>query len=142
MIFPIPSCFQVIWTQLPCKNFHLLLCVAILNGEKDIMERDDYDFNDILKVRYKNVKLQAKQKCSVTLPQHVTNPLTHCSICIPKIKSMGKLRCSGALELSFLGMEWHMQTYALPKDITSVLKTKITSVCIQGTNYPSRVTTP
>ncbi|XP_030843900.1 TBC1 domain family member 15 isoform X1 [Strongylocentrotus purpuratus] len=41
--------WEVIWTQLPCKNFHLLLCVAILNGEKDIMERDDYDFNDILK---------------------------------------------------------------------------------------------
>ncbi|XP_054775080.2 TBC1 domain family member 15-like isoform X1 [Lytechinus pictus] len=41
--------WEVIWTQLPCKNFHLLICVAILNGEKDIMERDDYDFNDILK---------------------------------------------------------------------------------------------
>ncbi|XP_041452674.1 LOW QUALITY PROTEIN: TBC1 domain family member 15-like [Lytechinus variegatus] len=41
--------WEVIWTQLPCKNFHLLLCVAILNGEKDIMEREDYDFNDILK---------------------------------------------------------------------------------------------
>lgn len=41
--------WEVMWTQLPCKNFHLLLCVAILNGEKDTMEKDDYDFNDILK---------------------------------------------------------------------------------------------
>ncbi|XP_072164909.1 TBC1 domain family member 15-like [Diadema setosum] len=41
--------WEVMWTQLPCKNFHLLLCVAILNGEKDVMEREDYDFNDILK---------------------------------------------------------------------------------------------
>ncbi|KAJ8032382.1 TBC1 domain family member 15 [Holothuria leucospilota] len=41
--------WEVMWTGLPCQNFHLLLCVAILDGEKDTMERKDLDFNDILK---------------------------------------------------------------------------------------------
>ena len=42
---------QVMWTGLPCQNFHLLVCCAILDSEKQkIMDRH-YGFNEILKVR-------------------------------------------------------------------------------------------
>lgn len=38
------------WTRLPCQNFHLLVCCAILDSEKQkIMDRK-YGFNEILKV--------------------------------------------------------------------------------------------
>ncbi len=38
------------WTSLPCQNFHLLVCCAILDSEKQkIMDRK-YGFNEILKV--------------------------------------------------------------------------------------------
>ncbi|XP_033643110.1 TBC1 domain family member 15-like isoform X1 [Asterias rubens] len=41
--------WEVMWTGLPCKNFHFLMCLAILDGERDLLERENYDFNDILK---------------------------------------------------------------------------------------------
>ncbi|MEE6480632.1 hypothetical protein FKM82_012626 [Ascaphus truei] len=41
--------WEVMWTDLPCQNFHLLICCAILESEKQqIMERH-YGFNEILK---------------------------------------------------------------------------------------------
>lgn len=45
-------CSKVMWTGLPCQNFHLLVCCAILDAEKQkIMDRH-YGFNEILKVRF------------------------------------------------------------------------------------------
>ncbi|ROL43328.1 TBC1 domain family member 15 [Anabarilius grahami] len=41
--------WEVMWTRLPCQNFHLLVCCAILDSEKQkIMDRK-YGFNEILK---------------------------------------------------------------------------------------------
>nr|XP_055029907.1 TBC1 domain family member 15 isoform X2 [Misgurnus anguillicaudatus] len=41
--------WEVMWTGLPCQNFHLLVCCAILDSEKQkIMDRK-YGFNEILK---------------------------------------------------------------------------------------------
>uniref|UniRef100_A0A8C2JZA5 TBC1 domain family, member 15 n=1 Tax=Cyprinus carpio TaxID=7962 RepID=A0A8C2JZA5_CYPCA len=41
--------WEVLWTRLPCQNFHLLVCCAILDSEKQkIMDRK-YGFNEILK---------------------------------------------------------------------------------------------
>uniref|UniRef100_A0A8B9L266 TBC1 domain family member 15 n=1 Tax=Astyanax mexicanus TaxID=7994 RepID=A0A8B9L266_ASTMX len=41
--------WEVMWTGLPCHNFHLLVCCAILDSEKQkIMDRH-YGFNEILK---------------------------------------------------------------------------------------------
>lgn len=42
--------WEVLWTSLPCANFHLLICVAILDAEKDILISKDYGFTEILKV--------------------------------------------------------------------------------------------
>lgn len=38
------------WTELPCQNFHLLLCCAILESEKQQIMEKQYGFNEILKV--------------------------------------------------------------------------------------------
>lgn len=41
--------WEVLWTDLPCKNFHLLICVAILLMKKDDIMANGYGFNEILK---------------------------------------------------------------------------------------------
>ncbi|XP_049868307.1 TBC1 domain family member 15 isoform X4 [Pectinophora gossypiella] len=41
--------WEVLWTGLPCANFHLLICVAILDAEKDMLISKDYGFTEILK---------------------------------------------------------------------------------------------
>ncbi|KAL8221543.1 UNVERIFIED_CONTAM: hypothetical protein K2H54_069374 [Gekko kuhli] len=37
------------WTELPCQNFHLLICCAILESEKQQIMEKHYGFNEILK---------------------------------------------------------------------------------------------
>lgn len=50
VLFNLYFLVQVMWTRLPCQNFHLLVCCAILDSEKQkIMDRK-YGFNEILKV--------------------------------------------------------------------------------------------
>ncbi|XP_039751196.1 TBC1 domain family member 15 isoform X3 [Pararge aegeria] len=41
--------WEVLWTGLPCANFHLLICVAILDAEKDVLISKDFGFTEILK---------------------------------------------------------------------------------------------
>ncbi|XP_060049503.1 TBC1 domain family member 15 [Erinaceus europaeus] len=41
--------WEVMWTELPCKNFHLLLCCAILESEKQQIMEKHYGFSEILK---------------------------------------------------------------------------------------------
>nr|XP_022906269.1 TBC1 domain family member 15-like isoform X2 [Onthophagus taurus] len=41
--------WEVLWTGLPCKNFHLLISVAILLNEKSAIIENDYGFTEILK---------------------------------------------------------------------------------------------
>lgn len=42
--------WEILWTDLPCKNFHLLLCAAILDTERNILMENRYGFTEILKV--------------------------------------------------------------------------------------------
>ncbi|XP_029159284.1 TBC1 domain family member 15 isoform X1 [Nylanderia fulva] len=41
--------WEILWTGLPCKNFHLLICAAILDTEKNILIENNYGFTEILK---------------------------------------------------------------------------------------------
>ncbi|XP_051886176.1 TBC1 domain family member 15 isoform X2 [Pristis pectinata] len=41
--------WEVTWTGLPCQNFHLLICCAILDTEKQKIMENHYGFNEILK---------------------------------------------------------------------------------------------
>lgn len=43
--------WEILWTGLPCQNFHLLFCVAILETEKQALTRNEFGFTEILKVR-------------------------------------------------------------------------------------------
>ena len=42
--------WEVLWTDLPCPNFHLLLCVAILDTQQLVLMENNYGFTEILKV--------------------------------------------------------------------------------------------
>lgn len=42
--------WEVLWTDIPCSNFHLLICVAILDNEKDTIINENYGLTEILKV--------------------------------------------------------------------------------------------
>ncbi|XP_041987896.1 TBC1 domain family member 15 isoform X2 [Aricia agestis] len=41
--------WEVLWTGLPCANFHLLVCVAILDLEQETIINRDYGFTEVLK---------------------------------------------------------------------------------------------
>lgn len=59
---------QVMWTNLPCQNFHLLVCCAILDSEKQKIMEENYGFNEILKV-----ETRVQQICSVWSVQSQLN---------------------------------------------------------------------
>ena len=42
--------WEILWTDLPCKNFHLLIVISILLMRKDDIMSNGYGFNEILKV--------------------------------------------------------------------------------------------
>ncbi|CAH1798395.1 unnamed protein product, partial [Owenia fusiformis] len=41
--------WEVLWTGLPCKNYHLLICLAILDTEKATIMDNRFGFTEILK---------------------------------------------------------------------------------------------
>jgi len=41
--------WEVLWTKKPCKNFHLVICVALLDAEKSAIMENKYGFTEILK---------------------------------------------------------------------------------------------
>ncbi|XP_076852739.1 TBC1 domain family member 17 isoform X2 [Brachyhypopomus gauderio] len=52
------SLWEVLWTRLPCANFHLLLACAILESQRDELIGSNHDFNSILKhINELNMKL-------------------------------------------------------------------------------------
>lgn len=41
--------WEVLWTDLPCKNFHLLVCLSILDPEKNTIVESNFGLTEILK---------------------------------------------------------------------------------------------
>ncbi|XP_076304526.1 TBC1 domain family member 15-like isoform X1 [Tachypleus tridentatus] len=41
--------WEVLWTGLPCRNFHLLICLAILDAEKNTLMENQFGLPEILK---------------------------------------------------------------------------------------------
>lgn len=41
--------WEVLWTDRPCKNFHLLICLAVLDTEKSTLMENKFGFTEILK---------------------------------------------------------------------------------------------
>ena len=46
---------KVFWSGLPCKNFHLIFTVALLQIEEDYLRKQDCGFEEILKVFFFNI---------------------------------------------------------------------------------------
>ena len=42
--------WEVLWTNLPCVNFHLFVAIAILDNEMNCIIDNEYGFTEILKV--------------------------------------------------------------------------------------------
>ena len=40
----------MLWTDRPCKNFHLIICLAVLDTEKSTLIENKFGFTEILKV--------------------------------------------------------------------------------------------
>ncbi|XP_057692288.1 TBC1 domain family member 15 isoform X2 [Corythoichthys intestinalis] len=54
--------WEVMWTGLPCHNFHLLLCCAILDSERSKIMEEKFGFNEILKhVNQLSMKLDVEE---------------------------------------------------------------------------------
>lgn len=49
------SLWEVLFTDLPCKNFHLFIALAILDEESFIFMENNFEFNEILKVSVTNL---------------------------------------------------------------------------------------
>jgi len=41
--------WEVLWTELPCRNFHLLICVAILDRQTSVIIENKFGLTEILK---------------------------------------------------------------------------------------------
>uniref|UniRef100_A0A672PGP1 Uncharacterized protein n=1 Tax=Sinocyclocheilus grahami TaxID=75366 RepID=A0A672PGP1_SINGR len=68
------------WTRLPCQNFHLLVCCAILDSEKQkIMDRK-YGFNEILKhINELSMKLDIEEILSKS--EAICMQIKNCKVC-------------------------------------------------------------
>lgn len=53
--------WEVLWTEALCKNFHLLVCAAILDTEKETIMSNNYGFSEILKVYVFSLKVHKKK---------------------------------------------------------------------------------
>uniref|UniRef100_A0A8C2JZQ3 TBC1 domain family member 15 n=1 Tax=Cyprinus carpio TaxID=7962 RepID=A0A8C2JZQ3_CYPCA len=75
--------WEVLWTRLPCQNFHLLVCCAILDSEKQkIMDRK-YGFNEILKhINELSMKLDIEEILSKS--EAICMQIKNCKVC-PKL---------------------------------------------------------
>uniref|UniRef100_A0A672LHY9 TBC1 domain family member 15 n=1 Tax=Sinocyclocheilus grahami TaxID=75366 RepID=A0A672LHY9_SINGR len=72
--------WEVMWTRLPCQNFHLLVCCAILDSEKQkIMDRK-YGFNEILKhINELSMKLDIEEILSKS--EAICMQIKNCKVC-------------------------------------------------------------
>lgn len=75
--------WEILWTDLPCKNFHLLLCVAILDTEKSMLMENRYGFTEILKVFTSDANkariFNRKRNSSLLLPELILNGEKTCA---------------------------------------------------------------
>lgn len=69
--------WEVLWTGIPCKNFHLLLSVAILETEKKKLIDNGYGFTEILKVIIIIIKWEFSVIYLLLILQHVNDLSQH-----------------------------------------------------------------
>uniref|UniRef100_A0A8C9U6H6 TBC1 domain family member 15 n=1 Tax=Scleropages formosus TaxID=113540 RepID=A0A8C9U6H6_SCLFO len=73
--------WEVMWTGLPCQNFHLLVCCAILDSEKQKIVEENYGFNEILKhINELSMKLDIEE--ILLKAEAICWQIESCKVCI------------------------------------------------------------
>ncbi|XP_021914957.1 TBC1 domain family member 15 [Zootermopsis nevadensis] len=67
--------WEVLWTDLPCPNFHLLFCVAILDSQQHILTENNYGFTEILK-HINDLSLNIELDSTVSKAEGIFHQLT------------------------------------------------------------------
>lgn len=68
--------WEVLWTELPCKNLHLLICAAILDTEKSALMENNMEFTEILRVLISRSSFYAAMTV-INFLQHINDLSLH-----------------------------------------------------------------
>ncbi|TDH10042.1 hypothetical protein EPR50_G00093440 [Perca flavescens] len=79
--------WEVMWTGLPCQNFHLLVCCSILDSEKQKIMEENYGFNEILKhINELSMKLDVEE--ILQKAEGISQQIQSCKDLPPSISSI------------------------------------------------------
>ncbi|KAM4677913.1 TBC1 domain family member 15 [Discoglossus pictus] len=93
--------WEVMWTQLPCENFHLLICCAILESEKQIIMERHYGFNEILKhINELSMKLDVNDV--LCKAEAISLQMMKCKDLPPAVCEVLGLKCSLVTPTTFI----------------------------------------
>ncbi|NP_001019565.1 TBC1 domain family member 17 [Danio rerio] len=94
------SLWEVLWTRLPCENFHLLMACSILESQKEELIGSNHDFNSILK-HINELTMKLDLQSVLCGAEAIYLQLTHCKELSPKVQEVLGLRIpSGSSEQS------------------------------------------
>uniref|UniRef100_A0A672STE1 TBC1 domain family member 15 n=1 Tax=Sinocyclocheilus grahami TaxID=75366 RepID=A0A672STE1_SINGR len=73
------SLWEVLWTRLPCENFHLLMASSILESQKEELIGSNHDFNSILK-HINELTMKLDLQSVLCGAEAIYLQLTHCKL--------------------------------------------------------------
>uniref|UniRef100_A0A673N9C5 TBC1 domain family member 15 n=1 Tax=Sinocyclocheilus rhinocerous TaxID=307959 RepID=A0A673N9C5_9TELE len=85
------SLWEVLWTRLPCENFHLLMASSILESQKEELIGSNHDFNSILK-HINELTMKLDLQSILCGAEAIYLQLTHCKLPL-KVQEVLGLRC-------------------------------------------------
>uniref|UniRef100_A0A671LDF8 TBC1 domain family member 15 n=1 Tax=Sinocyclocheilus anshuiensis TaxID=1608454 RepID=A0A671LDF8_9TELE len=93
------SLWEVLWTRLPCENFHLLMASSILESQKEELIGSNHDFNSILK-HINELTMKLDLQSILCGAEAIYLQLTHCKELPLKVQEVLGLRvpCSSSDE--------------------------------------------
>uniref|UniRef100_A0A672STE0 TBC1 domain family member 17-like n=1 Tax=Sinocyclocheilus grahami TaxID=75366 RepID=A0A672STE0_SINGR len=93
------SLWEVLWTRLPCENFHLLMASSILESQKEELIGSNHDFNSILK-HINELTMKLDLQSVLCGAEAIYLQLTHCKELPSKVQEVLGLRvpCSSSDE--------------------------------------------
>ncbi|XP_073696874.1 TBC1 domain family member 17 [Garra rufa] len=85
------SLWEVLWTRLPCENFHLLMASSILESQKEELIGSNHDFNSILK-HINELTMKLDLQSILCGAEAIYLQLTHCKELPLKVQEVLGLR--------------------------------------------------
>ncbi|XP_052402009.1 TBC1 domain family member 17 [Carassius gibelio] len=83
--------WEVLWTRLPCENFHLLMACSILESQKEELIGSNHDFNSILK-HINELTMKLDLQSVLCGSEAIYLQLTHCKELPLKVQEVLGLR--------------------------------------------------